>query len=150
MLFGANADWKGFNINVSFLYQCGGQVYNQTLVDRVEDANLSWNVDRRVLKGRWKELGDHTFFKDIRIGIGRRFLLVLFRMRTCYNLNHYHFLYSFPTELIQRWSLERLKLTFQMEDIFRISNVKRERGLITRLPEFLTWDYRFNFNPVEM
>ena len=39
------------------------------------------------------------------------------------------FSYSFPTELIQRWSLERLKLTFQMEDIFRISNVKRERGL---------------------
>ena len=39
------------------------------------------------------------------------------------------FSYSFPIELIQRWSLERLKLTFQMEDIFRISNVKRERGL---------------------
>ena len=51
--FGANADWKGFNLNVSFLYQLGGQVYNQTLVDRVEDADLSRNVDERVLKGRW-------------------------------------------------------------------------------------------------
>lgn len=55
--FGANADWKGFNLNVSFLYQLGGQVYNQTLVDRVEDADLSRNVDERVLKGRWPETG---------------------------------------------------------------------------------------------
>ena len=53
---------KGFNINVSFLYQCGGQVYNQMLVDRVEGCKFEGgNVDRRVLKGRWKELGDHTF-----------------------------------------------------------------------------------------
>ena len=127
--FGANADWKGFNINVSFLYQCGGQVYNQTLVDRVEDANLSWNVDRRVLKGRWKELGDHTFFKDIknrdRTEVSSRFV----QDENVLQFKSLSFSYSFPTELIQRWSLERLKLTFQMEDIFRISNVKRERGL---------------------
>ena len=127
--FGANADWKGFNINVSFLYQCGGQVYNQTLVDRVEDANLSWNVDRRVLKGRWKEPGDHTFFKDIknrdRTEVSSRFV----QDENVLQFKSLSFSYSFPTELIQRWSLERLKLTFQMEDIFRISNVKRERGL---------------------
>ena len=127
--FGANADWKGFNINVSFLYQCGGQVYNQTLVDRVEDANLSWNVDRRVLKGRWKEPGDLTFFKDIknrdRTEVSSRFV----QDENVLQFKSLSFSYSFPTELIQRWSLERLKLTFQMEDIFRISNVKRERGL---------------------
>lgn len=127
--FGANADWEGFNINVSFLYQCGGQVYNQTLVDRVEDANLSWNVDRRVLKGRWKEPGDHTFFKDIknrdRTEVSSRFV----QDENVLQFKSLSFSYSFPTELIQRWSLERLKLTFQMEDIFRISNVKRERGL---------------------
>lgn len=127
--FGANADWKGFNINVSFLYQCGGQVYNQTLVDRVEDANLSWNVDRRVLKGRWKEPGNHTFFKDIknrdRTEVSSRFV----QDENVLQFKSLSFSYSFPTELIQRWSLERLKLMFQMEDIFRISNVKRERGL---------------------
>lgn len=127
--FGANADWKGFNINLNFLYQCGGQVYNQTLVDRVEDANLNWNVDRRVLNGRWKKPGDHSFFKDIknrdRTEVSSRFV----QDENILQFKSLSLSYSFPTALIQKWSLERLKLTFQMEDIFRISNVKRERGL---------------------
>ena len=63
--FGANADWKGLNLKVSLLYQLGGQVNNQTLEERVEDTDLSRNVDERVLKGRWQEPGDHTLFKDI-------------------------------------------------------------------------------------
>ena len=32
-------------------------MYNQTLVDRVEDADLTRNVDERVLKGRWQKPG---------------------------------------------------------------------------------------------
>ena len=70
-----------------------------------------------------------TFFKDIknrdRTEVSSRFV----QDENVLQFKSLSFSYSFPTELIQRWSLERLKLTFQMEDIFRISNVKRERGL---------------------
>lgn len=127
--FGANADWKGFNLNVSFLYQLGGQVYNQTLVDRVEDADLTRNVDERVLKGRWQKPGDHTFFKDIasedRTEVTSRFV----QDENVLEFKSLSLSYSFPQKWIKKMYMERMKLTFQMEDIFRISTVKRERGL---------------------
>lgn len=127
--FGLNADWKGFNLNMSFLYQCGGQVYNQTLVDRVEDADLNYNVDRRVMKGRWKKPGDHTFFKDIknreRTEVSSRFV----QDENVLQLKSLSLSYSFPQQLIGKWGMERLKLNFLMEDVFRLSSVKRERGL---------------------
>lgn len=37
--------------------------------------------------------------------------------------------YTFPREMTQKWHMERLKLIFLMEDVFRVSNIKRERGL---------------------
>ena len=45
----------------------GGQEYNQTLVDRVENARIrNQNVDLRVLTDRWKQPGDIAQFKDIK------------------------------------------------------------------------------------
>ena len=42
--------------------QFGGQVYNQTLLDKVENANLKYNVDRRVSQLRWAKPGDKAQF----------------------------------------------------------------------------------------
>lgn len=104
-------------------------MYNQTLVDRVEDADLSRNVDERVLKGRWQKPGDHTFFKDIasrdRTEVTSRFV----QDENVLTFKSLSLSYSFPQKWIKKMYMERLKLTFQMEDLFRISTVKRERGL---------------------
>lgn len=104
-------------------------VYNQTLVDRVEDADLSRNVDERVLKGRWQKPGDHTFFKDIasrdRTEVTSRFV----QDENVLQFKSLSLSYSFPQKWIKKMYMERMKLTFQMEDLFRISTVKRERGL---------------------
>lgn len=48
--FGTNLAWKGFQLNAIFRYNYGGQIYNQTLVDKVQDADLWENVDRRDRK----------------------------------------------------------------------------------------------------
>lgn len=40
--------------------------------------------------------------------------------------------------------MERMKLTFQMEDLFRISTVKRERGLDYPFAGRLILDYRYS------
>ena len=63
--FGTNITWKQLNLNMNFSYRLGGQVYNQTLINRVENADPRDNVDRRVLEQRWQKPGDHTFYKDI-------------------------------------------------------------------------------------
>lgn len=127
--FGANADWKGFNLNMSFLYQFGGQVYNQTLVDRVEDANIVYNVDRRVLEERWKQPGDRTFYKDIASRERTQLTSRMVQDENVLQMKSLSFSYTFPQAMTRKWHMDRLKLIFLMEDVFRVSNIKRERGL---------------------
>ena len=38
--FGFNFEYKGFSVNTSFYYKLGGQYYNQTLVDKVENVDI--------------------------------------------------------------------------------------------------------------
>ena len=65
--FGVNISYKQWSLFASFLYEWGGQQYNQTLVDRVENANIEYgNVDLRVLTDRWQKPGDVAQFKDIK------------------------------------------------------------------------------------
>ena len=63
--FGFNGEYKGFGMNVTFRYLGGGERYNQTLVDRVENVDVYWNVDKRVATGRWKEVGQQAQFRRI-------------------------------------------------------------------------------------
>ena len=53
--------YRGWGADVSFQYRFGGQVYNQTLLDKVENASLVYNVDRRVMDLRWQKPGDRWF-----------------------------------------------------------------------------------------
>ena len=53
--FGFNFEWKGFSVNTSFFYKVGGQYYNQTLVNKVENVDIQYNVDKRMLTDRWNE-----------------------------------------------------------------------------------------------
>ncbi len=62
---GVSFNYKGFGLNVVMRYQFGGQMYNQTLVDRVENADIRYNVDRRIYTDRWREAGDRTNYKRI-------------------------------------------------------------------------------------
>src|SRR5690606_41983082 len=54
-----------FRSSFNFYYRFGGDLYNQTLVDRVENADPRFNVDRRVLEERWKNPGDQALYKNI-------------------------------------------------------------------------------------
>lgn len=63
--FGVNGEIKGWGFNVSASYRWGGQYYNTTLVNKVENASLQYNVDRRVLTDRWQKAGDIALYKSI-------------------------------------------------------------------------------------
>lgn len=54
-----NLDWKGFSVNTSFyLSVWGGQMYNQTLVDKVENCDMNYNVDYRGIYREGGQLPD--------------------------------------------------------------------------------------------
>lgn len=127
--FGLNLDIRGWFLNTSFYYQLGGQTYNQTLVERVENANVSLNVDKRIYDSVWRQPGDKVSFAyhaGKTTKPSSRFVQDLDELRLStlnmgYDFRHQRF--------VRRWGLERLKVSFYMDDVFRLSTVKREMGL---------------------
>lgn len=126
---GTNLYWKGWNLNMVFKYDLGADYYNSTLAERVEGANLRYNADRRVLNNRWKEPGQHALYKNIKeyttTYISSRFVqkentLQLTSLSLSYDLNR---------EWIRKFGLNTMRLSFYMNDVFRASTVKNERGL---------------------
>ena len=64
---GTNFLYKGFDLNILLEYRFGGQLYNETLADRVENASVLNNVDRRAYDFGWKQPGDQSIYKFISI-----------------------------------------------------------------------------------
>jgi hypothetical protein len=134
--FGTNFEKNGIGINIYFRFRYGGQAYNQTLIDRVENVNARlYNVDRRVAEARWQKPGDITFFKGLAdhngVGIiGDTYATSRFvqddNFLSCESASVY---YRFTDALNKRLGVQNTKITFFTNDVFRITSIKRERGL---------------------
>lgn len=127
--FGLNMEWKGFIFNTLCSYELGGDYYNTTLVDKVENASIYDNVDKRYLTKRWREPGDVTRFKSIKIGTytqpTSRFVmhnnqLVLSTINIGYDFRDWNFM--------KHLGASSLKITAYMNDVATFSSVKQERG----------------------
>lgn len=122
--------WKNLTLNAVFGYRCGGQIYNSTLVSKVENTNPLNNADRRVLYDRWKNPGDHAFFKGIAdrttTKATSRFVMKENTLE-CRSIS-----LSYDVEwrwLQQNVGVSYLNITGYAEDVFHISSIKQERGL---------------------
>ena len=127
--FGVNAEYKGFGLSLGFIWQTGGQIYNTTLLNKVENANARYNVDKRVLTDRWTTPGQVARYKAVADGSytqpTSRFVQDYSLMQMS-NLNIY---YDFKhCNFMKHCFLDKLKLTFYMSDLCTWSNVKIERG----------------------
>ncbi|MCI6549296.1 MAG: SusC/RagA family TonB-linked outer membrane protein [Prevotella sp.] len=122
-------NYKNWSLNVSFSYRLGGDIYNSTLVNRVENADLRYNVDRRVYEDRWKKPGDHTFFKNI---LDRRLTQMSSRfVQTEYALECQSLMlkYDMPKKVASYLHAQFVSLAFTTDNLFRLSSIKQERGI---------------------
>lgn len=131
--FGVNARWKNFSLYATFMYEWGGQRYNQTLADRVENVNVyEANADRRVLTSRWQKPGDIAQYKKLDAGRNIRTTQATSRFVQDYNwvsLNSITLGYDFDNGLIAPLHLSMLRFEVGANELFRSSSVKQERGL---------------------
>lgn len=126
---GFNFDYNGFSLNVGIIYKFGGQVYNQTLVDRVENADLRYNVDRRIFSDRWVKPGDISRFKNITDRSTTRATQRFVEDQNEWELSSVSMYYDLNRiRAIQQSALKRLRLGFNMNDVARVSTVQIERG----------------------
>lgn len=126
---GFNADYKGWSLNVGMSFRWGGQIYNQTLVDKVENADLDYNVDRRIFTDRWVNPGNVSRFKDIKDQTTTRATSRFVENQNVWTLSSVNFSYDFAQlKAIKHVGFNRLRLSFDMNDVAYVSSVKIERG----------------------
>lgn len=127
--------YRGFGVNVSFSYKFGGQAYNTTLVDKVENADLRYNVDQRVLDLRWKKPGDIAQFKGLKNAVKgadtpatSRFIMDENTLR-CSSLSLSYRMDEENSRFLKDAFISSLSVGLTTEDLFYLSTVKEERGL---------------------
>lgn len=141
--FGFNLSYKQWSLYTSFLYEWGGQEYNQTLVDRVENAKISQgNVDLRVLTDRWQKPGDIAQFKNIKDGSLTTLPTSRFVQDYAFlRLNALTLTYDFDHQWLKRTlGMSMLRLEASTSDLINWNSVRQERGL--SYPK----SYKFNFS----
>lgn len=144
---GLNGEYKGFGLSVSLTYLAGGQLYNQTLLNKIENVDITSNFDRRVLTDRWTSPGQLTQYKrntgstpyDMRYGLyyysnsgwmqeptrpTQRFV----QNQNELNISSVSLSYDFNRQWIQAAKLERLRMTVYMNDVAKFSTIGIERG----------------------
>jgi hypothetical protein len=126
---GFNGEINCIGFSATANYRWGGQLYNSTLVDKVENASLQYNVDRRVFTDRWQKAGDVARFKAI---TDQSTTYPTSRFVEDYNLftlSSLTLYYDFRNcKFVKNSFLEQLKVSAYTSDLFNISSVKIERG----------------------
>ncbi|WP_418992496.1 SusC/RagA family TonB-linked outer membrane protein [Alistipes sp.] len=137
--FGFTAEYKGIGLSATCTYLAGGQMYNYTLVGRVENIDVEYNVDRRVLLGRWQRPGQLAQFKKL-TGTYKdendnsqpevtRPTTRFVQNRNELTISSISAYYEFPSRLIRPLRLKRLRATFYINNVATFSSIEIERGL---------------------
>jgi hypothetical protein len=127
--FGFNFSYKSFFVFTGFLYEYGGEMYNSTLVEKVENANVYKNVDRRVFTDRWQKPGDMTMLKDVKLWNS----VTQVTSRFVQENNYIDFMsitvgYDLPKRFLNRWRISTCRVQVSCNDLGRISSIDTERG----------------------
>ena len=121
--------YKTLSVNMNFELRLGGQKFNQTLLDKVENAAVRFNVDRRVATQRWEKPGDVTRYKglnnDTNTPANSRFVAD----ESTFILRNVNIQYDFPRRISRFFGMERLSISGNLNDLFYLSTIEQERGI---------------------
>lgn len=124
---GVSLNYNGFSMTLSSNWRYGGQLYNSTLVSKVENVDLTKNVDRRIYTDRWRKPGDLVLFKDITDDVPtnatQRFVeddnqIMLTSLNLQYDLKR----------LMKSRKITSLRVSVTVNDVAQLSSVRLERG----------------------
>jgi TonB-linked SusC/RagA family outer membrane protein len=128
-----NGGYKGFSLSLVCSYKWGGDLYNSTLVNKVENVSGWYNLDKRILDS-WQKVGDQAKYKAIVSGLTDNVTYTKPTSRFVQRNNEFYLSsinmgYDFyHMDWIRSLGMSHLKATFYMNDLLRISSIKIERG----------------------
>ncbi|MDE7126473.1 MAG: SusC/RagA family TonB-linked outer membrane protein, partial [Bacteroidales bacterium] len=131
-VLGTTLYYKGFSVGCYLRYRLGGQVFNSSLFQKVENIGTEEvynNQDRRALYDRWSEDNREAYFKGIsmvqKTDKSSRFVMD----ENTLTGESFNVGYEFPDRMIRKLHISALSLQMSLNDIFRISSVRVERGI---------------------
>ncbi|HEY9261933.1 SusC/RagA family TonB-linked outer membrane protein [Chitinophaga sp.] len=141
---GLSGQYKGLSVNVVMRYMWQSQQFNNALFGKVENLTRQQvyygNLDKRALYARWKQPGDQaqfvgipnlTYMEGAAAGWNSSYMSSRF-IQTENTLSgeslsaSYNF---YQSKWLKVLKLQGLNITGYMNDIFRLSNIERERGI---------------------
>lgn len=157
--FGISGEYKRFGISLTGRYLGGGQIYNNTLVDRVENVDMNYNVDKRVLTGRWLYPGQEALFKRLGnysadtdgdnvfevLAEKTRATTRFVQDRNELDIAAINVYYEFNKRVVDYLKLSRLRINFNMNEVATFSSVRIERGLEYPFARNLSFSLMANF-----
>lgn len=126
--------YKGFTLSVSCSYKLGGDLYNSTLISKVENATGRENLDKRILES-WSTVGEAAPYKASTISAANpspnytkptsRFVqknneLYISALNCGYDFSDWRF--------CKKIGIRNCRLSFYMNELLRLSTIKIERG----------------------
>ena len=130
-VLGSSFSWKGLSVSADFRYRVGGYSFNSVLFNKVENistGSLIYNQDKRALYDRWQKPGDRAQFKDIANSVSTPMSSRFVQRDNSWSLESLRVGYEFSPELARRFGMSSIRLNAYMNDIFRLTTIKQERG----------------------
>lgn len=131
-LVGTMLYYKGLSVGCYFRYRWGGQVFNSSLFQKVENIgtqDVYNNQDKRALYDRWSESNREAYFKGISLvqktEKSSRFVMD----DNSFVGESFNIGYEFPDRIARRMRLGALNVQMTMTDVFRATSVRVERGI---------------------
>ncbi len=131
-VFGTTFYYKGLSFGCYFRYQLGGQIFNTSLFQKVENIgteDVYFNQDKRALYDRWSESNREAQFKGVSLiqktDKSSRFVMDENTL-SCESVN---IGYEFTQSFVKKIGLSALNVQATMNDLFRCSTVRNERGI---------------------
>ena len=125
--------YKGITFGASFSFKMGGDVTLNTLMNKVENisgSSLNKNQDVRALTDRWKQPGDIAKYKRIDDTSASHITTRFIKTENTFSCGSINIGYRTSTaKFLNTIGATSFDIRFYMNDIFRISNIKEERGL---------------------
>lgn len=141
--------YKGFTFGASFSYRVGGLTQLSTLFNKVENissSQLKYNQDKRALYDRWQKPGDIARFKRIDDTNSTKMSSRFIEKENTFSCNSINIGYrTTNADWLKYIGASAINFTAYMNDIFRISSIKEERGTSYPFERSVSFSIGLNF-----
>ena len=147
--FGTSVTLKNISAGIYFNYQVGASYYNQTLADRLENADINYNVDQRASANRWQRPGDVARYKALSVNgmvtsptyATTRFVEKANQL----NCSAITIEYGLPQNIARKFKAKTAKLGFMANNAFQSGGIKAEKGIFYPFNRTYTFSVTTNF-----